>query len=169
MEYIEMLDYMLLYVDPDFDYEDTKPYRTKLDEGVEIFEEDLETLLHVYAMDKKLKDPPTAEAVKSLYYQYDEDIYQKFYVFYRWYCHYDLYIHVDYRNAIHIGTSQYLRQHGESLIKKEWSHYTLEDFMRIEEYIKENPDFSQTSNNYRRLLKWLGVERPAETPQAQTP
>ena len=163
MEYIEMLDEMLLYFDPDFDYGDTKPYRTKLDEGVEIFEEDLKIMLHIYAMVAKPEDPPTAEEVKSLYYQYDEDIYQKFYTFYRWY---DGYLYTVYHFAMNISASQYSDQFGEPLIDKRWGQYTFEDFLKLEEYVKENSDFSETSNDYKWLLKWLDVERPAETPQA---
>ena len=168
MDYIEMLKEMLLFVRTDMEY-NARPYKTKLDEGVEIFEEDLKILLHVYDMDVKPEELPTAEEVKELYYQYDEDVNKKLYKFYSWYTHYDFYIHHIYRLAMNIGNSHYLKKHGEPLIKKDWDHFTLEDFLKLEEYIKENPDFSQTDNDYRRLLKWLDVERPAETPQAQTP
>ena len=76
VEYIDIIKKLDIFV---FSKDDTLASNIKitLDKNVEIYEEDLKVKLHVYELSSGSQNGPSAEEVKSLYYEYDKDNYQK--------------------------------------------------------------------------------------------
>ncbi len=159
-EFLKMLKKDDVLVNPDIDYKiDYK--KVSLGDGVEIFEEDLKMDLHVYDLDWEVIDVPTAEEIESLYNKYDDEIFEKFNEFYEWYrmnggevaC-------FDYENALLEASINYRKEYGYEFNQiNSWNDWTVNDFIDLESYVKENPDYSETSGAYKRLLKWLRVEK----------
>ncbi len=157
-EYIDMLKRTNVLVNPDIDYR-IESKKVSLGEGIEIFEEDLKVYLHVYNLDWEVKDVPTAKDIESLYNKYNDEIFNKLKEFYEWYrtnggevaC-------LDYESALLKASMNYRELHGTGFNNlPTWIDFTAEDKFELESYIKENPDYSETSSAYKRLLKWLGV------------
>ncbi len=157
-KYVQIMDKLGLLV---FEGYDGDSKTVKLDEGVEIFEEDLKLNLHVYELDWEVIDAPTAEEIEPLYSNYNDEVYQRFYKFYRWYrrangksmCDY-------YESGILTALTLYKDENGHNYNNIEsWSELTTEDKIEFEAYVQENPDYSETGTSYKKLLHWLGVEK----------
>ena len=158
-EFIEIMRYMGLYLPPDYESKHERPYKVKVAEGVEIYEEDLKVYLHVYELDTDFENIPTAEEVEGLYNEYEQVTYVKFLQFYDWYRNNGGAACDDYLEAmLHIDL-RYTEEQGSYFKNiQSWSDYTVEDFIDLESYVKENPDYTETNYAYKRLLKWLGLE-----------
>jgi len=134
------------------------------DENNGIFIEKLKLMLHAHNLSGGTEIFPTVEQIYQLYFEYDENIYNGFLDFYKWYWEeggrrvFDIY---------HSGTLQASRQYkmnnDPNRMNVEYSEMTAEDFYEFENYIRENPDFTIEGTDYIQLLEWLGVERPEET------
>ena len=95
MEFVEQLKRVDVYAYPDSEYGESKNKIRLNDEGDEILERDLKVHLRAYVLYTGVKNAPTSEEVISLYYQYDEDIYQRFEQFCQWYSRYRVAKYID--------------------------------------------------------------------------
>ena len=159
-EYLKKMERMLLYIPPDVDPDlRAKFERTLIADGVEILENDLRLSLHVYELDSREENVPTAKEVIGLYFTYDDIMYERFNKFYEWYMNYGDHTCQDYKDALRQAYYYYHEKNGAYFRDTDWSDYTLEDLFELEAYVKENPDYSIKESSYNQLLKWLGVKK----------
>jgi len=159
VEFMEKLSRLTLYATRK-DSERIKMF----DENNGIYFEEYKLKLHAHDLSGGTKTFPTVDQLYQLYFEYDEGIYNGFLEFYKWYWEdggrhiWDIY---------HEGTLQASRHYkmnkDPNRINVEYSEMTAEDFYEFEDYIRQNPDFTITIDDYIQLLEWLGVERPEET------
>ena len=170
VEYIKMLDDMVVIWAPD-----EMVITETLDENLTIWSEKLKVQLHVYGWigegDGNIpapEDVPTYDEVIGLYFEYDEVIFAKFQKFYDWYMPHNgglggQGLFLTYRLGMFKAYRLYKKDYGHRINNVEsFNKITYEEYLALEEYIKENPDFDNGSKNYQKILDWLGVERPAD-------
>ena len=160
-EFVEMLKELDVFVYPEDTEYLTASKIVNLGDGVEIFEDDLMVALHVYELSYKPESmPPSAEEIESLYIEYNDEIYNRLQPFYVWYTRIGAKTCSLYYRALMTGNLLYKDKQGYKLIDKEkLSQVTIDEKYKLEEYIKENPDYMETDPNYLLLLKWLGLEK----------
>ena len=88
VEFIELLKKVDVYAYPDNEYGKSRNKISLNDGGDEILERDLKVHLRAYELYTGVENAPTSEEVIRLYYEYDEDIYQRFEQFCQWYSRY---------------------------------------------------------------------------------
>ena len=159
-EFIEIMRYMGLYVPPDYVNELENTDVVEVAEGIIIYEENLRIYLHVYSLDTGIENIPTAEEVEGLYNQYDQVTYEKYYQFYDWYRNNGGAACDAYLDGMFIAYMNYKDKFGIDYKDIDtWNDFKFEDFIDFETYVKENPDYTETNYAYKRLLKWLGLEK----------
>ena len=170
-EYIRMFKVMGIYVPPNDKplFSDSPPIKIRearlhLADGIEIYEDILKVKLHVYTLVTEDQDVPAVEEMADLYYQYDEEVYQKIYKCYVWYAEAGSYDYRQYDEALSIIHWDYRHDYGKNFNNTEWDDMTAEDMFELENYIKENPNFKKTNRAYNNLLYWLGIDNPVATP-----
>ncbi len=158
-EFIEIMRYMGLLIPPGSESEFENNEIVKVAEGVLIYGKNLEIFLHVYELDTDFENIPTAEEVEGLYNQYDQVTYEKYYQFYDWYRNNGGAACDAYLDGMFIAYMNYKDEYGVDYKNCSWSDYTVANFIDFETYVKENPDYAETNYAYKRLLKWLGLEK----------
>ena len=160
-EFVEMLKELDVYVYPEDTEYLTASKIVNLGDGVEIFEDDLMVALHVYELSYKPDvAPPSAEEIENLYTEYNDRIYKKFHRFYVWYSRIGSGTCSLYNRALMIADIIYKDIYGHEITEnKKWSKVTKDEKYKLEEFVKENPDYNETDDNYKLLLKWLGLEK----------
>ena len=136
-------------------------------DDVEIRGELLKIHLQVYTLDTKAQDAPTVEEMADLYHQYDEEVYQRFYEFFRWYLERGHYDYRQYDDALSIVHWDYWHDHSENFDNTEWDDMTAEDLFELENFIKENPNFEDQISAHKIVYRWLGIENPDATPDSE--
>ena len=160
-EFVEMLKELDVVVTPENKEHTPISKIVKLDEGVEIYEDELIIDMHVYELSHKPDiAPPTAQEIESLYTKYDDDIYNRFEPFYNWYSANGNWIRDGYESGLIAANSAYWERNGYYFFDTtDWSQWTREKKFELEKYVKENPDYEQTSSKYRLLLALLGLDK----------
>ena len=160
-EYVDILKDMGLLAYPEFMKYYSGSNIVTLDKDVQLREDELIIILHVYELTFELEEqPPTVKEIEGLYTQYNDEIYKKFSAFYKWYREVGCVSFQTYSSALIAATIIYKNMYGHELINKEnWDEFTAEDRLKIEEFVKEHPDYEEANSNYQRLLEWLGLEK----------
>ena len=160
-KFVDMLKELDVFVTPE--NQDHTPISkiVTLDEGIEIYEDELIINMHVYELSHKPDiAPPTAEEIESLYTKYDDEIYQRFEPFYNWYTDDGSWMRDGYESGLIIANGLYKEMNGKFFFDtSEWKQWTREKKFELEEYVNINPDYEETSSNYRLLLAWLGLDK----------
>jgi len=159
VEFMEKLSRLTLYATRK-DSERIKMF----DENNGIYFEEYKLRLHAYTLSGGTESFPTVDQLYQLYFEYDEKIYNEFLEFYKWYWEKGgEYIWDIYHGGILQATRHYRMNNDSAYASFDYSTVTAKDYFVLEDYIRENPDFTITTDDYIQLLEWLGVERPEET------
>ena len=140
-----------------------------LDDEYYIWETDLKGELHLHAWigDGKGNLPNddeiiTYDEVLGLYFQYDEAVFGRFEKFHRWYTRgggerlYNV-----YRDGIQTAYFLFIQDYGIHINDREFfTRLTFDDYLELEEYMREHPHFEEEDRDYRRVLEWLDVREP---------
>ncbi len=166
-EFIEKMMHMGFYVHPDYESKFDNAEIVEVAEGVVIYEKKLEKYLHVYELYTGIRNTPTAEEVEGLYNKYDQVTYKKFHQFYDWYCNCGETAYDDYLDGISKALMDYKDKYGTDYKDIDsLSDYWVDDLIDFELYVIKNPDYSDTSHSYQRLLEWLtACAKPDESTQ----
>jgi len=133
------------------------------DEDNGIYIEELKLMLHAHDLSGGTKTFPTVDQICQLYFEYDENTYNGFLDFYKWYWEEGgRYFWGVYNEGILQASRHYKMNNDPNRIGVVYSEMTAEDYYEFEDYIRQNPDFTITIDDYIQLLEWLGVERPVE-------
>ena len=160
-EFVDMLKELDIFVTPESrEYLPTSKIVT-LDEGIEMYEDELIINMHVYELSHKPDiAPPTAEEIESLYTKYDYEIYQRLEPFYNWYTDNGSWVRSTYESALIIANVTYKDKNGHYFFNTtDWRQWTREERFELEKYVKNNPDYNETHNAYKALLQWIGLEK----------
>ena len=159
-KFVEMLKELDIFVTPESrEYLPTSKIVT-LDEGIEMYEDELIINMHVYELSHKPDiAPPTAEEIESLYTKYDDEIYQRFEPFYNWYTKVGSWMRDGYEKGIITADVIYWKENGHYFFTTDYFEWTREEKFELEEYVIENPDYEETEPNYKLLLSWLGLDK----------
>ena len=134
-----------------------------------ISETDLKGELHLYAWigDNEGHVPGedeviTYDEVLGLYFNYDEAVFGKFEKFHRWYARgggeglYNV-----YRYGIRRAYFLFFDDNGVYINDREYFvDLTFDDYLELEEHMREHPHFEEENRNYRRVLEWLDIREP---------
>ena len=160
-EFVDMLKELDIFVTPESrEYLPTSKIVT-LDEGIEMYEDELIINMHVYELSHKPDiAPPTAEEIESLYVKYDDEIYQRFEPFYNWYTNVGSWMRDAYESGLIIANGLYKEKNGYNFTdQKKWRQVTRDEKNKLEEFVIENPNYEETFGDYKLLLIWLGLEK----------
>lgn len=166
MKYITMLEDMAITC-----FDGANGIVLEIDDDLYIWPEDLKIKLHVYAwVGDSNGTVPTADEVITfdevieLYSDFDEAVFEKFEKFYLWNSRDGgEKLYKTYRSGIQTVYALYIDDNGKRINSKEFfTELTFEDYLELEAYIKENPHFEEEDKDYQKVLKWLGIEKPAE-------
>ncbi len=161
-EFVEMLKELDVFVTPESREYLPNSKIVTLEEGVEIYEDELIINMHVYEISQSSEvSPPTVEEIENLYTEYNDRIYKQFYPFYNWYTDVGSSVRSTYESALIIANGTYKDKNGHYFFQQtDWRQWTREERFELEEYVKNNPDYNEMDSAYQVLLKWLGVEKP---------
>jgi len=158
VEFMEKLSRLALYSK----LEDSSLVK-RFDENNSIYIEKLKLMLHAHDLSGGTKTFPTVDQLYHLYFEYDEEIYNGFLKFYKWYWEEGGERICDIYNEGMLQASRHYKMNNDpNRLGVVYSEMTAEDFYEFEDYIRKNPDFTIESSSYIQLLEWLGVERPVE-------
>jgi len=133
------------------------------DENNGIYIEKLKLMLHAHDLSGGTETFPTVDQICQLYFEYDEDIYNGFLKFYKWYWEEGGERICDIYDGGMLQASRHYKMNNDpNRSGVVYSEMTAEDFYEFENYIRKNPDFTIESSSYIQLLEWLGVERPVK-------
>ena len=160
-KFVEMLKEIDVFVTPESREYLPNSKIVKLDEGIEMYEDELIINMHVYELSHKPDiAPPTAEEIESLYTKYDDEIYQRFEPFYNWYTDDGSWMRDAYESGLIIANGLYKEKNGYNFTdQKKWRQVTRDEKNELEEFVIENPNYEETFGDYKLLLKWLGLEK----------
>ncbi len=160
-KFVEMLKEIDVFVTPESREYLPNSKIVKLDEGIEMYEDELIINMHVYEISHSSEiSLPTAEEIESLYTEYDNEIYQRFEPFYNWYTDVGSWVRDTYEKGMIAANITYKHENGDLCTKTDYFEWTKEERFELEDFVKNNPDYNETDSAYQVLLKWLGVEKP---------
>ena len=153
MEYRKLLQEMHVFYDPQYSY----PKDAYLDHWSSDLYLDCDYMyayMRVYGIRDGSKTIPTYEEMKKLYYEYDESVYQKFLILYNWAKSSKIWRVSKYFISISVALHLYEKKYGEFRETDHWQ--SLDEMIRLEDFIRENPDF-MPADQYAKDLKWLYI------------
>jgi len=125
---------------------------------VAIFPKIYDLYVHSYEIFEGEYEIASAEELKSLIVDFDSKTYDKFRNLYNWVAlkNGEYIIKIKYTEATKIARDLYNEKYNENILPGGWVDWKLEDRIKLEKFIKENPDF-MPKEEYADVLKYLGI------------
>ncbi|MBE6753632.1 MAG: hypothetical protein E7559_04675 [Ruminococcaceae bacterium] len=100
----------------------------------------------------------TAEEVRGLFLEFDEEVYARFCTVSDWYLllNGSMYMQ-NYNDATAVARDLYNEKYGENIMPGNWTAWSLEDRIALETFVRDNPDF-MPAEQYEKELRYLGID-----------
>lgn len=122
-----------------------------------------ELYCHAYTLDshdyggEKCMDYASAEEVRGLFLEFDKEVYERFRTISDWFLLLGGRWYVDlYNSATTVARDLYNEKYGENIMPGNWTAWSLDDRIELENFIRDNPDFMPVEE-YEKELKYLGI------------
>ena len=99
----------------------------------------------------------SAEEVRGLFFEFDSEVYERFRTIRNWYLLLNGRWYMDfYNDATAVARDLYNEKYGEDIMPGNWTAWSLEERIELENFIRENPDFMPVEE-YEKELRYLGI------------
>ena len=168
--YLERLDRINAIInvsvldESDFEYKWYRDMVTLPGEEITVSLYVLNSKIHAYNLIENKKLTLTGEQIVDLYSVSNDKIQKEFDEFHYWFLNNGSTKYRSYYNGLSKGYGLYEKVNNKKYLDKDFSKFTLQEEIELEQWIKENPDYELASEepNYYFLLEILGVENLPE-------
>ncbi|MBE6753631.1 MAG: hypothetical protein E7559_04670 [Ruminococcaceae bacterium] len=112
---------------------------------------------HCYTLFDGSGEIADAEEVRGLILQFDEETYDRFLTLCDWYLLMNGRMYVESCNdATEVARDLYNEKYGKDIMPGNWTAWSLEDRIALEDFVRDNPDFMPVEQ-HEKELRYLGV------------
>jgi len=159
-EFLKKLDMVGLISDMPLlkNWRTSEIYTTEYIDGVIFFPKKYDLYAHAYEIFGGEEEISSTEDVKELIENFDSKKYDKFNKVYSWLAFKNgkYIVEVKYNDSTKVARDLYNQKYKDNILPGGWLDWKLEDRIKLEKFIRENPDF-MPKEEYADVLRWLGI------------